>query len=47
MVAAQVMRAGAVPIVYGKLPDDLEACLAMITDQMDDVDVMITTGGAP
>ncbi|GAF14786.1 LOW QUALITY PROTEIN: molybdopterin biosynthesis protein MoeA [Bacillus sp. JCM 19045] len=46
MVAAQVMRAGAVPIVYGKLPDDLEACLAMITDQMDDVDVMITTGGA-
>lgn len=46
MIAAQVMRAGATPVMFGKLPDELETCLSMINDRIDDVDLMITTGGA-
>ncbi|EZH68095.1 molybdopterin molybdenumtransferase [Bacillaceae bacterium JMAK1] len=44
--ASQVKRAGGIPVMYGKLPDELDACVDVVTDALQEVDAMITTGGA-
>lgn len=46
MVAAQVIRAGAEPVMYGQLPDDLDQCVNVISTMLNEVDVLVTTGGA-
>ncbi|GAK13013.1 LOW QUALITY PROTEIN: molybdopterin biosynthesis protein MoeA [Geomicrobium sp. JCM 19039] len=46
MAAAQVKRAGGEPVMFGKLPDDLDQCVTAVSEHLQEVDVMITTGGA-
>ncbi|QQK74744.1 molybdopterin molybdotransferase MoeA [Salicibibacter cibarius] len=46
MMAAQVERAGGEPVLLGKLPDDLDACIEAVSRALQDVDMLITTGGA-
>lgn len=46
MVAAQVLRAGGVPLMLGQVPDEMDACMERIHEHFHKVDCMITTGGA-
>lgn len=45
MIVSQVKRAGAEPVNFGKLIDELESSFAAIIDALDKVDILITTGG--
>ena len=45
MIAAQVKRAGAIYKDFGKLPDELELSYQKIKAALDEVDILITTGG--
>ncbi|MBM7579610.1 molybdopterin molybdotransferase MoeA [Jeotgalibacillus terrae] len=45
MAAAQVKRAGAEVKMLGKLSDDLEACYQSVKEALNEVDILITTGG--
>ncbi|WP_404407351.1 gephyrin-like molybdotransferase Glp [Jeotgalibacillus malaysiensis] len=45
MAAAQIERAGAQVKMLGKLSDDLEACYQSVKEAMQEVDILITTGG--
>ncbi len=46
MVAAQVLRAGGIPVMLGHVEDKIEPCMKIIREQFHKVDLMITTGGA-
>ncbi|MCH1625866.1 molybdopterin molybdotransferase MoeA [Ferdinandcohnia quinoae] len=45
MINAQIERAGALPKYFGKLTDDFDVCYEAIKNALDQVDIMITTGG--
>ncbi|KIL51222.1 molybdopterin molybdenumtransferase [Jeotgalibacillus alimentarius] len=45
MAAAQIKRAGAEVKMLGKLTDDLEACYQSVKEALNEVDILITTGG--
>lgn len=45
MIQAQVYRIGALPVYFGKLMDDADRCFAAIETVLDEVDILITTGG--
>ncbi|WP_026021718.1 molybdopterin molybdotransferase MoeA [Bacillus timonensis] len=45
MVSAQIERAGAEPKYFGKLSDDFELCYEAIKNAINEVDMLITTGG--
>jgi molybdopterin molybdotransferase len=45
MIASQVRRAGGEPIFLGKLPDVLDICTNEVKAELNDVDMLITTGG--
>lgn len=45
MIISQVKRAGADPIYFGKLVDELESSFDAIKESLDQVDMLITTGG--
>lgn len=45
MISAQIDRVGAVVKDYGSLPDNIETCYKRIRQALDEVDVLITTGG--
>lgn len=45
MIAAQIMKAGGKVRYYGQLADELDACFAAVRSAMDEVDILITTGG--
>ncbi|RNA70057.1 molybdopterin molybdotransferase MoeA [Alteribacter keqinensis] len=45
MVASQVENAGASGQYYGKLADDFDACYKAIKSSVENVDMLITTGG--
>ncbi|MEH7254358.1 gephyrin-like molybdotransferase Glp [Neobacillus niacini] len=45
MIAAQIQRAGAIVHYFGKLPDVFDTCFTAVKDAMDNVDLLITTGG--
>lgn len=45
MVCAQIEEVGAEAKYFGKLPDDLELCYEAIKSKLDQVDLLITTGG--
>ncbi|RXI98289.1 molybdopterin molybdenumtransferase MoeA [Anaerobacillus alkaliphilus] len=45
MVTSQISKAGAIPKYYGKLVDDFDHCYEAVANALDEVDVLITTGG--
>lgn len=45
MVQAQINRAGAIPLYLGKLADNFEDCYNAISNSINEVDFLITTGG--
>lgn len=45
MIAAQIMKAGGKIRYYGQLADELDACFTAVQSAMDEVDILITTGG--
>ncbi|MCI0763789.1 gephyrin-like molybdotransferase Glp [Bacillus sp. TL12] len=45
MIAAQIARAGGIVKYYGQLADDLENCYEAVKAAMNEVDILITTGG--
>ncbi len=45
MISAQIERAGAEPRYFGKLSDDFDLCYESIKKAIDEVDILITTGG--
>ncbi|SHR44525.1 molybdopterin biosynthesis protein MoeA [Mycobacteroides abscessus subsp. abscessus] len=45
MIIAQIERSGAEVKYFGKLPDDFELCYESIESAIEEVDLMITTGG--
>jgi molybdopterin molybdotransferase len=45
MVMSQVKKVGAIPVDIGKLADNLEVSFKAVKEAIDDVDVLITTGG--
>jgi len=45
MICAQIERSGAKAKYFGKLTDDFTACFEAIKNAIEDVDIMITTGG--
>jgi len=46
MLVSQIKRAGAVPKYYGILPDHFDLCFEKISEAFEEVDFLITTGGA-
>ncbi|CAG9611291.1 Molybdopterin molybdenumtransferase [Bacillus rhizoplanae] len=45
MIAAQIMRAGGTVRYYGQFADDFDTCYEMVKKTMEEVDLLITTGG--
>jgi molybdopterin molybdotransferase len=45
MIRAQIIRTGALPVYFGKLADDVDECFTAIKNALDEVDILITTGG--
>lgn len=45
MVHAQIERVGAIPYYFGKLADNFEDCYKAISNGINQVDILITTGG--
>ncbi|WNS76841.1 molybdopterin molybdotransferase MoeA [Bacillus sp. DTU_2020_1000418_1_SI_GHA_SEK_038] len=45
MIAAQIERAGAEVLYFGKLPDEFKTCYEAVNSALDKVDMLITTGG--
>ncbi|ADC48623.1 molybdopterin biosynthesis [Alkalihalophilus pseudofirmus OF4] len=45
MTAGQLKKAGAEPVYFGKLVDDFDQCYEAISNAIDQVDFLITTGG--
>lgn len=45
MIAAQIERAGGIVNYLGKLPDEFETCFEAVKNALNDVDLLITTGG--
>ncbi|MEK3989229.1 MULTISPECIES: molybdenum cofactor synthesis domain-containing protein [Robertmurraya] len=45
MIIAQIERSGAEVKYFGKLPDDFELCYESIESAIEEVDLLITTGG--
>mgnify|MGYP001072011743 CR=1 FL=1 len=45
MVQAQIERAGATSLYIGKLADNFDDCYKAISNSLDEVDILITTGG--
>lgn len=45
MISAQIDRSGAEVIYFGKLPDDFDTCYQALTEALDKVDMLVTTGG--
>ncbi|MFF2446196.1 gephyrin-like molybdotransferase Glp [Neobacillus sp. NPDC058068] len=45
MIAAQIERAGGIVHYFGKLPDEFDTCFEAVKNALNEVDVLITTGG--
>lgn len=45
MIASQISRAGGICRYYGKLADEFESSYLAVKDALDEVDILITTGG--
>ncbi|MEH7416394.1 gephyrin-like molybdotransferase Glp [Neobacillus drentensis] len=45
MIAAQIERSGGTVHYYGKLPDEFDTCYEAVKNAIEEVDLLITTGG--
>lgn len=45
MIGAQIMRAGGEVKYFGQFADDFDTCYSMVKRTMEEVDILITTGG--
>jgi molybdopterin molybdotransferase len=45
MITSQIIKAGATPKYFGKLVDEFDRCYEAVASALDEVDVLITTGG--
>lgn len=45
MVLAQIQKAGAIPKYLGKFSDDFDTCFSEVKNALEQVDILITTGG--
>ncbi|MCM3741702.1 molybdopterin molybdotransferase MoeA [Oceanobacillus luteolus] len=45
MLIGQIERAGATPVSLGQFADDFELCYQQIVDALENVDILLTTGG--
>lgn len=45
MITDQIIRAGGEAKYYGKLPDDFDTCYQAVSKALEEVDLLITTGG--
>jgi len=45
MIAAQIERAGGIVHYFGKLQDEFDTCFEAVKNALNDVDLLITTGG--
>jgi molybdopterin molybdotransferase len=45
MIAAQIERIGAVAHYFGKLPDEFDTCFQAVSNALNEVDILVTTGG--
>jgi molybdopterin molybdotransferase len=45
MIAAQIQRTGADVHYFGKMPDEFDTCFEAIKEALEQVDILITTGG--
>ncbi|WP_080872868.1 gephyrin-like molybdotransferase Glp [Oceanobacillus timonensis] len=45
MIQSQIIRAGGEPLYFGQFSDDLELCYNQVKNALDEVDMLITTGG--
>lgn len=45
MISAQIERAGAEVLYFGKLPDEFDTCYEAVKNALGKVDILITTGG--
>lgn len=45
MIGAQIIRAGGIVRYYGQFADDFDTCYEMVKKTMEEVDILITTGG--
>lgn len=45
MIAAQIVRAGGIVNYLGKLPDEFDTCFHAVKDALENVDLLMTTGG--
>ncbi|MDQ0198162.1 molybdopterin molybdotransferase MoeA [Neobacillus ginsengisoli] len=45
MIAAQIHRVGGAVHYYGKLPDEFDTCFEAVKNALNEVDLLITTGG--
>lgn len=45
MIAAQIERAGGMVKYFGKLPDEFDTCFEAVKKALNEVDLLITTGG--
>ncbi|UFT98311.1 molybdopterin molybdotransferase MoeA [Radiobacillus kanasensis] len=45
MLMGQVKSSGAIPLYLGQLEDDLEQCFKKVKESLEQVDILITTGG--
>ncbi|HWI46613.1 MAG TPA: molybdopterin molybdotransferase MoeA, partial [Rummeliibacillus sp.] len=45
MLMAQIERSGATSKYFGKLKDDLDLCIQVVEEALQEVDILITTGG--
>ncbi|WP_035177455.1 molybdopterin molybdotransferase MoeA [Alkalihalobacterium bogoriense] len=46
MLLGQIVSVGAIPKYYGILPDDYELCYTSVVQALEEVDYLVTTGGA-
>lgn len=45
MICSQIKRSGAIPKYFGKLPDEFDTCYNAVKEAINQVDILITTGG--
>ncbi|OIJ18455.1 molybdopterin molybdenumtransferase [Anaerobacillus alkalidiazotrophicus] len=45
MITSQIIKTGAIPRYFGKLVDDFDRCFEAVKNALEEVDVLITTGG--
>jgi len=45
MIAAQIERAGGIVHYFGKLPDEFDTCFDAVQNSLNQIDLLITTGG--